>query len=178
MVVEQRELTLPGEHDPEWRQGNPVSQTGKAILGFLAASCPVARRSVHANDPLYAARDWNAFTNPPCTDRDDIGTAVCMPLKAGFGVSKNGRYFNVLLGRDSFNQSVTVKAHRLVCWLVKGEPAGHGMQACHSCRTPGCVSPLHLDWGTDQQNKQQDVDRREAKRARIDQIRPRRRRHL
>lgn len=176
-VVAGKELRLPGSLHSEWSTLDHASRTGEAILGFLAVRCPVARRSANPLDPMDAARGWNAFTNPPCTDRNDIRTAVCMPLKASFGVYKIGRYFYVLIGKDSRNKSVTMRAHRLVCWLVRGEPAGHGMQACHSCRTPGCVNPLHLDWGTDQQNKQQDVDRREAKRAHSVRVRPLRRRY-
>jgi len=42
-------------------------------------------------------------------------------------------------------------AHRLVLSAWDG-PAPPGHEACHSCDTPACINPLHLRWGTRQDN--------------------------
>lgn len=52
--------------------------------------------------------------------------------------------------------------HRLVCELAYG-PAD-GRYALHSCDNPSCCSPVHLRWGTAQENSIEAAVRRPAAR--------------
>lgn len=50
-----------------------------------------------------------------------------------------------------FNGKV-VRAHKLMCIMVHGEPSDPKLEAAHSCHTPACVNPKHLSWKTHGQN--------------------------
>ena len=44
-------------------------------------------------------------------------------------------------------------AHRLVCWLVRGEPNdATGYYSLHTCGVKHCIRAAHLKWGNQQQN--------------------------
>ena len=45
-----------------------------------------------------------------------------------------------------------VRAHRLICILVHGEPPTSKHHAAHSCGNPSCVNPKHLRWATPSEN--------------------------
>jgi hypothetical protein len=44
-----------------------------------------------------------------------------------------------------------IGAHRMALILSSGKNP-EGMCACHHCDNPPCCNPLHLFWGTDQDN--------------------------
>ena len=52
-----------------------------------------------------------------------------------------------------------VYAHREVLRLTKGEPFNPEAQALHSCDTPKCCNPAHLNWGTESKNRREARDR-------------------
>ena len=43
-------------------------------------------------------------------------------------------------------------AHRIVLWFVCGPPDNVNMVAMHYCNNTRCLNPLHLAWGTRQEN--------------------------
>jgi len=43
-------------------------------------------------------------------------------------------------------------AHRIVLWSVVGPPSSDNYVAMHSCNNTRCLNPLHLAWGTRQEN--------------------------
>ncbi len=49
--------------------------------------------------------------------------------------------------------------HRIVCHAVHGQPPRNKPDALHSCGQghQGCISPWHLYWGNDQDNKNDSV---------------------
>lgn len=57
--------------------------------------------------------------------------------------------------------------HHVATWVMIAK-AGRapGMEPCHSCDRPECVSPDHLRWGTHQENMQEMGDRQRAGAAR------------
>lgn len=65
-----------------------------------------------------------------------------------FATEYNGR------GHLGF-QGKIVRAHRLMCTLVKGPPPTPKHQAAHSCGNGhlACVHPLHLSWKTQAENE-------------------------
>jgi len=48
-----------------------------------------------------------------------------------------------------------VAAHRVMCFLVHGEPPTSSHEAAHSCRSAssGCVHPHHMRWATRAENQ-------------------------
>lgn len=46
--------------------------------------------------------------------------------------------------------------------LLDGRPRPAGLNALHSCDTPGCVNPAHLRWGTQKENSKDCFDRGRA----------------
>jgi hypothetical protein len=69
-----------------------------------------------------------------------------------------------------------LKAHRVMCTLVNGEPPEPGYNAAHSCHQghEGCVHPKHLDWKTPSENTQESAIFRRGtsmpRRLTIDQV--------
>jgi len=47
---------------------------------------------------------------------------------------------------------VTMRAHAFVCTVIHG-PGPAGWVVRHLCNNPRCINPLHLAWGTAQENK-------------------------
>lgn len=46
-----------------------------------------------------------------------------------------------------------IGAHRVMCRMVNGDPAGDVDHAAHSCGNSGCVNPHHLRWSTRSDNE-------------------------
>ena len=48
----------------------------------------------------------------------------------------------------------TDRAHRIVCWLIHGDPPTPDHEAAHSCGMghEGCINPIHLSWATPAEN--------------------------
>lgn len=53
------------------------------------------------------------------------------------------------------------KRHHVATWMmIVKEGSAPGMEPCHSCDRPECVSPDHLHWGTHQENMQEMGERK------------------
>ena len=108
----------------------------------------------------------------------DAATTVCMPLHQSKGINPVGLYFNVLLGFDAGGAPVAIGAHRLVCWLCRGAPRARTRAeaakclACHRCSTRGCINPVHLYWGSAQDNADDVVRCRASIREHLGAISP------
>ena len=50
-------------------------------------------------------------------------------------------------------QGKTLRAHRLVCELVRGPAPTPMHEAAHSCGNPACINHKHLRWATRQENE-------------------------
>jgi hypothetical protein len=68
--------------------------------------------------------------------------------KAGYG----------MFGHDG----KTYRVHRLVCALAHGDAPPDKPFALHSCDTPSCVNPRHLEWGDHAKNMLDKVKRQRA----------------
>lgn len=171
-VATGKEFRLTDEDEPVWEKPQEVKYTWNRMLTHLACICPMVRASDSLDNPPGLRPAWKAFTNPPCTTPGDHTTTVCMPLVKSNGVYPSGIYFNILLGRDACHAPVQIGAHRLVCWLIRGEAPGDKLLACHACHTTGCVNPLHLYWGSPHDNATDKFSTRARKRKVIEAISP------
>lgn len=74
-------------------------------------------------------------------------------------------YPQLILGKWSYTDSqdkeaqstqvTTMGGHRLMCWLVHGDPPTAADECMHQCRykgRPWCCNPRHLVWGTHELN--------------------------
>ena len=85
-------------------------------------------------------------------------------LKEGFSLVRETKanvlrspgYVNMYMGYlDSPPSPRHIGAHQFLCWLRKGPPPCKECNiVCHSCNRKDCLNPLHLRWGTAQENRE------------------------
>jgi len=153
-----------------WRSGDCAQDIMMACLRFLASQLEQSSIPVRS-----ALRDGNTgiFQQPPVMHpgRRTEKNAVCLVFRNAKceGLRQSGRYRQFILGRDQLNQRVVIGAHRLICWAVHGEctdaklVARHAVHGCES--RLACCSPLHLSFGTQQQNRR-DVEAQKQRKNR------------
>lgn len=150
---------------PLWRKHHCPNDIISACLAFLAlhltpGSLPPG---IEHGDPIV-------FQRPPVI-RSGIESAkngVCLVFSSAKtkGLRHNGRYRQLVLGRNSEGDTVVIAAHRLICWAIRGMPDSVEAYVCHAtigCENRlACCSPLHLEYGTAKQNRG-DVERRKTR---------------
>lgn len=153
-----------------WRSGDSTQNIIMACLSFLASQ--LEQSSIPAKS-AFEQGDIGIFQHPPVMrpERRSEKNAVCLVFRSAKcdGLRQSGRYRQLVLGRDRLNRRVLIGAHRLICWAVHGASTDAGMvarHAIHGCEARlACCSPLHLSFGTKQQNRQ-DVESQKQRRKR------------
>lgn len=172
------EHSLPPEfnrvaHGSEWGPGGRAlwmrTQCPQAIiaacLSFLASHLTPGSvpPGVSHGDPIV-------FQRPPVmksTNRT-MKNGVCLVFSQAKteGLRHNGRYRQLVLGKNGEGSIVVIGAHRLICWAVHGVPHQSKAYVCHATigcenRLP-CCSPLHLQYG-DAKTNRRDVELRKSR---------------
>lgn len=92
------------------------------------------------------------------------GHANRLPASSKGSLGKD-RYLDIILGKwkdleSSREGLIYIRAHRLACWLMHGNPIGEmqtgekDMVVTHACvRRPGCVRLACLQWGSQQSHR-------------------------
>lgn len=76
------------------------------------------------------------------------------------GVKAN-KYPHVILGQqywvkpsgEKFSRPVSLRLHRFVCWLARGNPTAATNLACHKCGVKQCLKLSCLSWGNHASNR-------------------------
>jgi hypothetical protein len=142
-----------------WRSTDASHDVMLSCLSFLA--CNLEQSSIPAKSGLGHG-NVGIFQQPPVlrSDRRSAKNGVCLVFRNARceGLRQTGRYRQLVLGRDRKGKTVVIGAHRLVCWAVHGPPEEENMVARHEVegceQRLACCSPLHLVFGTYQQNRQ------------------------
>lgn len=113
---------LPGATQPVWNMSGSVPEIGRQLLAHLGGD----------------------FAGANMQD--------CMLLKASTGIHKSGQYMSVVLGTSNSKRSISIGAHRLVCWIINLDDNDCTDHTRHTCHNGCCINPLHLVFGTAKDN--------------------------
>lgn len=104
--------------------------------------------------PLHGTNDGKAWQCMPMTEEGQPECCYLVPQNKH--MDKESFYMNVLLGTTKDNKKIWESVHRIMCWAKHGPPPANRNVVMHS---PGCtknrkqcISPMHLSWGSSQQN--------------------------
>lgn len=139
---------------PPCFQADRTPQQVRESLWYIRRRREKPRMSHRGNNLRHVAL---AATGPncpptPCLVVSRGAVAACkyasMPTEA-----RAYAYLTLTLTKHSKEcPAFKIRAHRLILWATKGQPALFEHVAMHLCHNPSCLHPDHLAWGEQRQN--------------------------
>ena len=154
-------FTMPNP-SPLWVAGAHASLATRCLQLLDALASVLVVASSPSSSPPVATPFMNhtVFTQPPYAEATTSFPCLLVDPKAVDAhphMELNKGYLRLWLTTHTKDGRVSEYAQRLVLWAIRGPPSlaqggWEGSVAMHQCHTPLCVHPLHLKWGTRQEN--------------------------